>query len=178
MATHVLDKFNVDIYKLSNSTHNYQFEIGNSFFEAFENSIVDKGTGLVNVDLEKTDTFIRLHFYIDAIVELECDRSLDTFEYPIDTDNTLLLKFGDSEEELDDEVMVIPRDKQRINLAQFIYEFIGVAIPMKKLHPRYADESEADELIYTSDDSQPSNEQRDNDDDDIDPRWEQLKNLK
>lgn len=175
-----LEKFNIDIYKLPNATHNYQFEIGNSFFEAFENSIVEKGKGKVNLVLEKTDNFIKLDFQINATIELECDRSLDLFDYPIHSENTLLLKFGDSEEEINDEIMVIPHEKQRINLAQYIYEFIGLSIPMKKLHPRYEDESEEDELIYSSEDQAPDapdNKDQDSDED-IDPRWQKLKKLK
>lgn len=180
MAVHELDKFNIDIYKLPNGTHNYQFEIGNSFFEAFENSIVEKGNGKVDLELEKTDTFIKLHFRINTTVELECDRSLDLFDYPLHTENTLLLKFGDSEEEINDEIVIIPRDKQRINLAQYIYEFIGLSIPMKKLHPRYSEESEDDELIYSSESSTPdAPDNKDQDgEDDIDPRWQKLKKLK
>ncbi|UII32514.1 DUF177 domain-containing protein [Fulvivirga ulvae] len=181
MAVHELDKFNIDIYKLPNGTHNYQFEVGNSFFEAYENSIVEKGKGTVDLELEKTDTFIRLNFRINATVELECDRSLDVFDYPVNSENTLLLKFGDDEEEINDEISIIPRDKQRINLAQYIYEFIGLSIPMKKLHPRFSDETEDDELVYSSDsseaDSTDNNDQGD-DDDNIDPRWQKLKKLK
>ncbi|GAA0893187.1 DUF177 domain-containing protein [Fulvivirga kasyanovii] len=183
MAVHELDKYNVDIYKLPNGIHNYQFEVGNSFFEAFENSIVEKGKGNVEVELEKTETFIKLNFRINTTVELECDRSLDLFDYALSTEKTLLLKFGDDEEEINDEIIIIPRDKQRINLAQHIYEFIGLEIPMKKLHPRYSDESEDDELVYSSDNSAPdspddNNDQGGDDDDDIDPRWQKLKNLK
>ncbi|MBL6448660.1 DUF177 domain-containing protein [Fulvivirga sp. 29W222] len=180
MAVHELDKYNIDIYKLPNGTHNYQFEIGNSFFEAFENSIVEKGRGTVDIELEKTETFIKLNFRINTTVELECDRSLDLFDYALSTENSLVLKFGDSEEEINEEIIIIPRDKQRINLAQHIYEFIGLSIPMKKLHPRYSDENEDDELIYSSESSDAeSTDNKDQDsDDDIDPRWQKLKNLK
>lgn len=178
MAMNEIEKFNIDIFKLQNGTHNYQFEISSSFFEALEYSIVDKGEGSVDVDLEKTDTFIKLHFNINVTVELECDRSLDLFNYPIQTENPLILKFGEHEEEINEEMIVIPREKQRINLAQYIYEFIGLSVPMKKLHPRYNDDSEDDELIYSS---KASTEDQSTDesksDEDIDPRWQKLKNL-
>lgn len=179
MAVNVLDKFNIDIFKLSNGAHDYQFEIDNAFFEAFENSIVQKGRGKVDVVLNKSETLIELTFDIAVTTELECDRSLDMFDYPIHTRNTMILKFGEEEEEINEEIAIIRRDRQRINLAQYIYEFIGLSIPMKKLHPRYTDENESDELIYTSDEASgeaPKKEASDNDDD-IDPRWQKLKNL-
>ena len=178
MAMNVLEKFNIDIYKLQNGVHQYQFDIDDSFFEAFENSIVDKGKGSVNVELEKTETFIKLHFDINMSVQLECDRSLDLFDFPVHSENSLILKFGDHEEEINEEIIIIPREKQRINLAQYIYEFIGLSIPMKKLHPRYTDENEDDELIYSSDkSSEDQNNEQGSSDEDIDPRWQKLKNL-
>ncbi|ELR68219.1 ribosomal protein L32p [Fulvivirga imtechensis AK7] len=177
MAMNVLEKFNIDIYKLQNGVHLYQFDIDDQFFEAFENSIIDKGKGSVKLELEKTETFIRLHFDISTSVQLECDRSLDLFDYPIHSENSLILKFGDHEEEINEEISIIPRDRQRINLAQYIYEFIGLSIPMKKLHPRYKDENEDDELIYSSDKSSEDQDNEGKSDEDIDPRWQKLKNL-
>ena len=83
-----------------------------------------------------------------------------------------MLKYGDKWEEISDEVIMMPRDEQAINVVQYIYEFIGVAIPMRKLHPRFKDdENEDDDLFYSSDND-------DTNDDSIDPRWGKLKDLK
>jgi len=169
----VLDNYNIDIYKLSNDTHNYQFKIGNSFFEAFPGEIVEKGSGLVDVTLNKSETLIELIFDIDVHVELVCDRSLEKFDYPLKFTKGLILKYGDEESELDDEIMIITRDKQRINVAQPIYEYISLAIPMKKLHPRFEGEDDTDEMIYSS-----KQETEDNNDEAVDPRWQALKKLK
>lgn len=173
MAVKVLEEFNIDIYKLPNGVHNYLFEVDDSFFEAFDNSIVNKGKGKVEVTLDKTETLIKLTFNINVAVELECDRSLDLFDYPVNSTKDLLIKYGDHEEEINEELIMIPREKQRINLAQYLYEFIGLSIPMKKLHPRYGDDSNNDELIYTSEDQDQQGAEGD-----IDPRWQKLKKLK
>jgi uncharacterized metal-binding protein YceD (DUF177 family) len=55
-----------------------------------------------------------------------------------------------------------------------MYEFIALEIPIKKLHPRFEDETEdgtEGKIIYTSSTGQPDEET-------IDPRWEKLKKLK
>lgn len=78
--------------------------------------------------------------------------------------------------------MLIHRDTVSLELGQFIYEFISLTVPMKKLHPRFTEdeededeESETGKIVYSSS----SNEENDReDDDDIDPRWEKLKKLK
>ncbi|MBL3656410.1 YceD family protein [Fulvivirga sediminis] len=175
MARSELDNFNIDVFKLKSGDHDYQFQIGNKFFDAFPESLIDKGNGEVKVTLEKTETFIKLNTHIEVTVELSCDRSLDLFDHPINTDNEIILKFGDEEEEISEEIMIIPRDRQRINLAQFIYEFIMISIPMKKLHPRYNEDEESDEIIYTSE-TMPDTDEDQNED--IDPRWQKLKKLK
>lgn len=170
-----LDSFNVDIFKLSNGSHDYHFEITDTFFELFPGEIVTRGGGDVNLVLTKSETMIDLVFKINIVVELECDRSLELFDYKIDLTKGLIFKFGEEEYEQNDEIIVISRDKQQINVAQHIYEFIGLAVPMKKLHPKFEDEDSGDELIYSS-----NKGDQDNDDDDeaIDPRWAKLQNLK
>jgi uncharacterized protein len=171
----VLDNFNVDIYKLSNATHQYDFEFDDTLFEEFEDSFVDKGKGKVNASLEKNESFIKLTMIIDGNIELQCDRSLDLFNLPINIETSIIFKYGDEEQELDDEIVIINRNRQRLNLAQYIYEFIGLQVPMKKLHPRFEDETGDDELIYSS---EKDNKEVENNTTDIDPRWEKLKKLK
>lgn len=171
-----LDRFNVDIFKLSNATHQYDFEFDDTLFGEFDDSFVDKGQGKVIVALEKNESFIKLTMTIDGKIELQCDRSLDMFDFPIHIERSVIFKYGEEEQELDDEIVIITRDKQRLNLAQYIYEFIGLEIPMKKLHPRFEDDTTDDELIYSS---ETEDEQSDSDNStDIDPRWEKLKKLK
>jgi uncharacterized metal-binding protein YceD (DUF177 family) len=72
---------------------------------------------------------------------------------------------------------MIHRDSDTLELGQYMYEFINLAIPMKKLHPRYQDEVEDGEevkLIYSSGTTSTDAES----DEDIDPRWDKLKKLK
>ena len=75
---------------------------------------------------------------------------------------------------------MINRDSESLELGQYIFEFIALEVPMKKLHPRYRDEEDEDDesegkIIYTS---KPENDKDSGDGDSIDPRWEILKKLK
>jgi len=164
--------YNIDIFKLSNSSHQYDFEFDDSFFDLFEESLVEKGNGKVSLVLLKSDSFIQLKFEITGEIELVCDRSLEPFWNKLELKNKLLLKFGDDWEELSDEILMMPRGEQTINVAQYIYEFIGVSIPMKKLHPKFNNEDEEDDFLYSSEDS------NEDDNSTIDPRWKKLKDLK
>jgi uncharacterized protein len=166
--------YNIDIFSLSNQSHEYDFEFDDAFFEDFKDSLIEKGSGTVHLVLKKSETMINLDIEIDGKVELTCDRSLDKFDFPIHTKDNLILKYGEDWEELSEQIVIIPRDSERINVAQFIYEFMTIAVPMKKLHPRFKNEdlSGDPEMIYSS------TENKENEGGEIDPRWSKLKDLK
>ncbi len=120
--------------------------------------------------MRKSESLIEGEFKIELRVTLECDRSLEAFPFDINRQEQLIFKFGDEDAELDDNIVMIHRDTQRLDLAHYIYEFIHMSIPMKRLHPRFGEDTDEDELIYTSEKNDKVNE--------VDPRWEQLKSLK
>jgi uncharacterized protein len=169
--------FRVNIIGLSNSVHEFQFEIGDEFFKQYGTGLISEGSRFdATVTLDKRETLIEARFVIKGMAKLICDRSLDPFDYPIKADRKIVFKYGEKDEELSDEIMIIQRDTDSLELGQFIYEFINLEVPIKKLHPRYAGELDDDaegKIIYTSG----SNEGGD-DEDNIDPRWEILKKLK
>ncbi|HRX00449.1 MAG TPA: YceD family protein, partial [Cyclobacteriaceae bacterium] len=59
-------------------------------------------------------------------------------------------------------------------LGQLVYEFIGLAIPMKKLHPRFQEEDETEEgkMVYSSSTDEEQKEEE------VNPMWDKLKKLK
>ncbi len=176
-----LDKYTIEIFKLSNAKHEYDFEVGNAFFEHFENSPVDEGNIKVHLNLDKRETFIEAIFKFSGSVVLTCDRSLDLFDFRLEEKGKLIFKYGEEEMEVDDEISIITKATQRINIAQYIYDTICLSIPYKKLHPRFEEEEEDDDspgtLIYR-DENPDNSEGTDQENENIDPRWDILKNLK
>ncbi|WP_420385739.1 YceD family protein [Roseivirga sp.] len=169
-------KFDIHIYKLSNGIHEYEFEIRNEFFEMFEGDLVSEGELKAIVTLNKSDSMIQVDFDIEGTVVLECDRSLDLFDFPIHVERNMIYKYGDEEKELSEDVYVIEKNTQTLNIAGILFEYIGLEIPMKKLHPKFEDEDEDSEgtMIYVSEEE----DQNEQEEETIDPRWAALKNLK
>lgn len=165
--------FDIDIYKLSDEKHSFEFNFDSSFFTLFEDSVVEKGAGTIKVVLDKTPTMITLNFQLEGEVELVCDRSLDNFMFKLTEENQVRLKFGDHQEELSEDLYMISTNTQKIDVGQFVYEFISLAIPMKKLHPRFEDDLDTDELVFYSEDEAESTSNEV-----TDPRWNELKKLK
>ncbi|MEM6737008.1 MAG: DUF177 domain-containing protein [Bacteroidota bacterium] len=166
-----LRQHKIEIFGLKNGDHQFTFHFDNSFFVKYENSIVSKGKGSCLIKLTKTDSMLTLHFIIEGFIELECDRSLEIFDHFIKVNKNLIYKYGDEDKELSEDVYVITKNTQEINISSFLYELVNLEVPMKKLHPKFQDDNENDEMIFTS-------PLRDKKEETIDPRWEVLKSLR
>ena len=175
-----LREFDIALARLGNKKHLYEWTVGNKFFKSFPASPLENANVEVALEMEKSETMLQLDFKMKGALELVCDRSLEVFDYPFESKKKLILKFGESAEILSDEIEIIHRDEQVINVAQYIYEFICLTIPMKKIHPRFLDEGNENEeeggiLIYSSE----VDEETEGDENEVaDPRWEVLKKLK
>lgn len=181
-----LSKYNIDIYGLEDKQYDYDMESGDAFFEEMEQDLIEHGHFKTHVVLSKSATMIQLRFHTTGSVTLTCDRSLEPFEEPIDSDERIILKFGDHNEELTEEIEIISRNTNRINVARYVFDFIALSLPVKKLHPSLRteedefdleDDEEEGTLVYTSGgETEEGGESED--EEKIDPRWEALKNLK
>lgn len=171
------NRYNIDIYGLEDKSYEFDYEPGSEFFEEMPQDLIQKGDFKVHLVLEKSSTMIQLRFTIEGTAELTCDRSLEVFDEPVDTEGKIILKFGDHDEEITEEISIINRNRTRINVASYIFELIALALPMKKIHPDLrAQDQEADSetLIYSSE----SQESDVSEADKVDPRWEALNKLK
>ena len=146
MQKSILNTFKIDIFRLENKQYMHEFEGNNDFFEALDQNLIQKGHFNATVALSKNETMIQMIYKISGSVELTCDRSLDLFDFPVDITQKMILKFSDHNEEITEELMLIDRNAQYINVAQDIFDFIGLQIPIKKLHPRFLQ----DEVTYES----------------------------
>ena len=179
--------FDIEVIKFKEGLHEVDFSIGDAFFQQVEgNDLLEKGNLTARVKIDKGANLIELTFHIVGKVTLVCDRSLETFEHPLDFTEKMIYKFGSEVKEIDESVMMITRDTPSINVAQLIYEFILLALPLKKIHPDYKNELDEDDneleggFVYL-DEASPEDsgeETKEESTTAVDPRWEKLKKLK
>jgi len=172
-----LGAYSINIVGLSNKEHHFQYEIGVEFFRKYGLDLFPEGTFQVDLLLDKHETFLEAEFKIKGTAKLICDRSLEPFDYPIENTHKIVFKYGDTDEEITDEIMIIHRDTATLELGQYMYEFIVLAIPLKKLHPKFQDEVDDDasegKIVYSSEEGTENKNGEE-----IDPRWNILKKLK
>jgi uncharacterized protein len=169
--------FSVNIIGLSKKVHLFDFKLKDDFFERYGKEVLSKGDFDAQVSLDKRETFIEVDVKISGHAELICDRSLEPFEYKINIDRKVIFKYGEEPQEISDEIVIITRDQDSIDLGQYMYEFIVLSIPIKKLHPDLKDEEENEDesdvrIVYSTSTELEEKEEV------VDPRWEKLKKLK
>ena len=170
-----LSKFSIPIVNLSYGVHTFEYDIENKFFESFKNAIIQKAAVHVNLTIDREETMLILDFEFKGSIELECDRCLDKFNYPVDENYHLIIKMeGNPDVEAEDDVITISNTDHSIHLAQHLYDYISLMIPYRRIHPdNEKGESDCDPEILKKLEGLSHHEENHND-----PRWEALKKLK
>ncbi len=131
----LLKEYNIPFAGLSIGKHDYSFNIDESFFECFENSRLKKGNVRADLVLEKLNSMLVLDFNIKGTVQVVCDRCSEKYYQEIEYNDVLYVKFGESNFEQSDNVLVISETDTYIDVSQFIYEYIHLSLPLRCIHP-------------------------------------------
>ena len=156
---------------LAIGSHDYSFKIDNAFFKNFEYLEIEGGLVNLKLELVKESTLLNLLFNFEGRVDIKCDRCLDTFNMEIADDYRLIVKFGEDFEEISDEVITIPTTESNIDITQYVFEYLNLMLPLKKVHPDDDNgNSTCNSDMIKRIDSYSEQE--------TDPRWDALKNIK
>jgi uncharacterized protein len=171
----VLKAYLIRFGSLNQGIHNFDFEVTDKFFECFEYSEVEKGNIHVEVALEKQSTMLIFHFNFTGTLTLNCDRCNSEYLQEIDAAERLIVKFGNEEYDSSEEIMILPHGEYEINVAEWVYEFLTLNIPYQRLHPEGACDPEVVDFI---EEGEFPEEDFQDEEENIDPRWEALQQLK
>lgn len=169
------DLYTVRVSGLVEGEHDFSFELDHKFFASLEESEIENGNVRAKVVLEKKVGLLALHFHLEGEVEVLCDRCLEPFTEEIDTEQKIFVKLGDSQSEIEDDVIMIHRDDHEIEIAQHLYEFILLGLPFQRIHPddeNGVPECNPEMLRRLEQHRAPEGKNGD-----TDPRWDSLKGI-
>jgi uncharacterized metal-binding protein YceD (DUF177 family) len=153
--------------------HHFIFEITDAFFEDIEYSLIDKGDVTVEMILDKKETMMNAAIHFEGFIWSACDLCTEPLKVDLKEDHKIIFKFGDSESE-DENLIMVNSNEFELYLAPLFYELITVSLPNKNVH----EDGECNEnMLDLLDKYSGSEEAEDEGSDEIDPRWKALKNL-
>lgn len=166
-----LKDFQVAFSGLKLGSHQFDFQIEDSFFQLFDYAELSSGQINANILLHKKSNMLELEFQINGNVTLACDTCTDNYTQSIEGNFKQIVKFSDvAEPEETDEIIILPTNEHTLEVAHQLYEFIHLSLPSKRAHADEADCNQEileklEELAYQEPEVK-------------DPRWSALQNLK
>jgi uncharacterized protein len=179
LQLNTLKLFSIPFTGLKIGKHQFDFDVDNSFFDAFEYSLVKKGSLKVTIEMDKQETMLLLYIHVKGTIELDCDKCLSNFNAPVDIRERQIVKFAEDELESDDlEIMMLSKKESSVDVSEIIYEIINVSVPYIKVCEEDGEGTQCDkEMIARLE--KLSIETQNNEEQTIeDPRWAALKKLK
>ncbi|MFN6379105.1 MAG: YceD family protein [Flavobacteriales bacterium] len=134
-----LKEYQIPFLGLKVGTHSYEFTLTEAFFEAFEYSEITESNIAVELEFEKQGTLMVLDFELKGSVTLLCDRCGDPYSQIIQSNERLIVKFGDETGHTDEDILVLGPSENTVDVSQYLYEYAHLALPAKHVHAAEAE---------------------------------------
>nr|WP_315198156.1 DUF177 domain-containing protein [uncultured Flavobacterium sp.] len=171
-------EYTIPFVGLKLGKHKFEYQISNAFFEIFDYNEFQNSDIKVNVVLDKQSNLLELNFKHEGTINVPCDLTSEDFDLPIKGKLKLIVRFGETFNNDNEELLILPFGEFEIDIAQYIYELIILSIPLRRTHPGIKDGSLNTEALtklkeLTIKELKKENKEEEN----IDPRWDKLKQL-
>lgn len=190
------NQFIIPFVGLKVGMHDFEFELTDSFFEENEYSLIQKGNVLVNLAFEKKETMMIGNYRVTGDVLVSCNRCNDDLDVLLGAEYKIVYKF-DNAPSNDETLVIVYPEEFELDVRGTLLELINVSLPVRAVHDEgecnddmldlldeyvvNADDDSDDELYEELDEELESESTAEDEEDvseEIDPRWEALKNLK
>ncbi|MCX6209889.1 MAG: DUF177 domain-containing protein [Bacteroidetes bacterium] len=130
-------EFEIPFVGLKPGVHVFDYCIVDSFFENYGQQDFTNCKANVKLSLEKNTGFMQLHFDVDGMVEVDCDRCGNTIHKQLWDEYNMIVKLVENpdemnEQEEDPDVFYIARTESHISVNDWIYEFVSLSVPMQR----------------------------------------------
>tara|TARA_R110000796_G_scaffold183498_2_gene299977 strand:- start:44764 stop:45300 length:537 start_codon:yes stop_codon:yes gene_type:complete len=169
-------EFVIPFSGLKQGKHEFDFKIDNTFFESFEYNEFNSAEINLSVLLNKSSTMLELEMISNGTVNVYCDVTNEPYDQPISANLNLVVKFGEEFNDDNDEILILPHGEFQVDISQYVYEMLVLAVPLKKVHPGVLDGTLKSEALKKLEELHPK-EVKENKGKETDPRWDTLKKL-
>jgi uncharacterized metal-binding protein YceD (DUF177 family) len=172
-----LKEFTIPFVGLKIGKHLFEYKIEQAFFEHFEYDEFNNVSVDVNIAFEKKSTLLELNFKVSGFVNVNCDLTNEPYNQTIENEFDLVVKFGDTYNDEDTDILIVPHGTYEINVQQYIYELIVLTVPIKRIHPGVEDGTLDSDILKKLEELSPKIKEEKEKEEESDPRWNILKKL-
>ncbi len=131
-------EFEIAFVGLKPGVHEYQYEVDDKFFKDFQQPEFTNCHANVKLQLEKNTSFMMLKFEVGGKVDVICDRCGNTLTMDLWDEFNMIVKLVENPDEMneneeDPDIFYISRTESHLHLANWIYEFVSLTVPMQKM---------------------------------------------
>ncbi len=131
--------YDIAFVGLKPGIHEFDYDITDKFFEAYQQQDFRHCKADIKLTLDKKNGFMLLKFEVGGSLEVTCDRCGSNI-LPVELwdDFNVVVKLVENpdemnEQEEDPDVYYISRGESHLHIADWIYEFINLSIPMQRM---------------------------------------------
>lgn len=133
-------EFEIAFVGLKPGIHKYEYRVDDKFFSNYGKQDFANCNAVIKLELDKNSSFMFLKFDVDGTADVTCDRCGNPLTIRLWDEFKVMVKLVDNpdemnEQEEDPDVYYISRGESHLHLADWIYEFINLSIPMQKMCP-------------------------------------------
>ncbi|MEO5650321.1 MAG: DUF177 domain-containing protein [Ginsengibacter sp.] len=131
-------EFDIPFVGLKPGDHVFDYEVDDKFFVDFKETDITNCRASVKLTLQKNTSFMMLKFEINGSVNVICDRCGNTLLMDLWDEFNLVIKQVENPEEMnqneeDPDIFYISRTESHLHLADWIYEFVILSIPVQRM---------------------------------------------
>jgi uncharacterized metal-binding protein YceD (DUF177 family) len=118
--------------------HEFSYELDDSFFVPYGEQDFTNCKATIKLQLEKQNSVMLLKFDVDGQIDVVCDRCGNNLTLQLWDEFKVVVKMVDNpqqmnENEEDPDIYYISKGEGHLYLADWMYEFINLSIPLQKM---------------------------------------------
>lgn len=179
-----LAPYRIAFVGLKPGKHDFHMKVDPLFFESFPHSETDEIVGDLSVTLDKLGARMHCEAEFKGVAKLPCDRCLEPVELTLTFSERLIVQLGELTD-TDEEIWTLGPECHELDLSQPVFEWLHLNLPSRRLHETQDEcDPEIMEFLVSGSNAKSTDlhgssaEDGKDEDKDIDPRWNALKDLK
>lgn len=172
------NKYAIRIGGMPAGAQNEHFLLDEDFFSAFDDSPISDGALSVDLDIFKYDSHIDAKFNLTGSVLLSCDRCMEPYQAQIASEHKIIFSFDEDMNGDEHEIIYIDPRMPHRDIKVELYEFAVLSLPIRNVPPLEEHLCSAEALSLLGLDEKGNVKEQEEEEKEIDPRWEALRKLK